>query len=1169
MTAQKHIELGQDFSSAEEFVYSGGKVRKSIADRYADIDDKEHEDAVGSLMDKLDQVLNDNNVIAPDLHINDSEIPEMANFFEFCYDPYYGFKTIKPFSRQMWMYSKLFGEICPKCTKKKYQDSILSLPVDAKPSYFSKKITLFRWGVCPKCGLHRSKAFKKGKLNIYQELVQICGQRCVVGNTLVLTHEGLVRIDKYATGMQTGFNSFSMPVHNAKTGMESTSDFYVSKAEHTIKVTTKHGYVIEGTSDHPLYLIDRFKKLKDITTDDYVKIKYNTQVYGNKVTVVEDTRLDEKLAFVFGLWVAEGYKNYISNLDVNLLEYSRNCLSGLVSKNAVTFQKHKGVIKGIRIGGGQKTIDKLYSLGLNTELKSKSKHVPQSILSASKTIQASFLRAYFEGDGTVEKASVTCTSLSKNLIYEIQAMLLNIGIVTRIRKRKTWATNGSEKQVQKNSYELSIQGNKFLEVFEKEIGFFSERKIASLSKLVKSNSERVTDMPYFYDKIPACIKQRLLSFIDSLNYLEVFPSNNADNKIRRKRASLGKSAVLGSKYRVRKDTTNPMFIEDLYKRLTADNVGLSRQRAVKLFFVLDKYCHLFNVEQVHEYAYLKEIILEEDCFFSKVKEVRVSKKPKVTYDFTLPETHQFWSNGFVSHNSGKSIGVSFASTYLLHKMLKLQRPAEFYTGLSNVTLVASFVAMSLSSVMTLLWEPIMDAIENSMWFDEYHELMKYYEKKYGIEIYKKKDTYVRYRHRKIFLQPEVPHKGKLRGKTRWLFSIDEMDHMSEDGDKITVSGTKIWEALDRSCLTMRQSAYDYLRSGKYDTIMPSMALNVSSPASVSGPLFTRFKKNEFSKTVLSIHTPTWEINPKVPRKSEVIMQAYLDDPVMADRDYAAIPPENANPFFTNSGKINACFGILKNKIEYKEIIVRKREKAYIYPEVTGINTAGLSPNGTILALDAGHSNNSFGMAIMQRNQNKIETLAVIEIMPEKNKTTISQGKIIKRLLPLIIKEFDIRGIVADRWQSLATLSVAEEENPSLLFTEVYSLKYIDFIAMRSYVQDEGLMVFPKLELSEEDCIIPKSDYPEVFRGKPVSHLRNQFSTVVDKMKTVDKGDNRTDDVFRAVALGFRFLLNEKYDKYFKPRKQSHRAVVGLTGTQSSGGGVNVAVIKGRAIGASM
>lgn len=698
MTAQRRIELGEVTSDVEHFVFSGGKERRSIADRYADLDIKEHDDAVGSLMDKLDQILNENNIIAPDLHINDSEIPEMANFFEFCYDPNYGFKTIKPFARQMWMYSKLFGEICPKCTKSKYQDSILSIPVDAKPSYFNKKITLFRWGVCPKCGLHRSKAFKKGKLNIYQELVQICGQR-----------------------------------------------------------------------------------------------------------------------------------------------------------------------------------------------------------------------------------------------------------------------------------------------------------------------------------------------------------------------------------------------------------------------------------------------------------------------------------------SGKSIGVSFASTYLLHKMLKLQRPAEFYTGLSNVTLVASFVAMSLSSVMTLLWEPIMDAIENSMWFDEYHELLKYYEKKYGIEIYKKKDTYVRYRHRKIFLQPEVPHKGKLRGKTRWLFSIDEMDHMSEDGDKITVSGTKIWEALDRSCLTMRQSAYDYLRSGNYDTILPSMALNVSSPASISGPLFTRFKKNEFSRTVLTVHTPTWEINPKVPRNSEVIVQAYLDDPVMADRDYAAIPPENANPFFTNTGKISACFGTLsgKNKIEYKEIIVRKRDRAYVYPEITGLNTAGVSPNGTILALDAGHSNNSFGMAILQKSQKKIEVIAVIEVMPEKNKTTISQGKIIKKLLPRIIKEFDIRGIVADRWQSLATLSVAEEENPSLLFTEVYSAKYIDFIQFRSSVQDEAQVLFPKTELSEDDCLIPKSDYPEVYRGKPVSHLRNQFSTVVDKLKMVDKGDHRTDDILRAVVLGYRFLMNEKYDKYFKPRKQTNRAIVGTLGGQGSGASVNVTIVKGRVIGASM
>ena len=97
-------------------------------------------------------------------------------------------------------------------------------------------------------------------------------------------------------------------------------------------------------------------------------------------------------------------------------------------------------------------------------------------------------------------------------------------------------------------------------------------------------------------------------------------------------------------------------------------------------------------KQKLQYQYFYDLANEPDYFYSKIIRKTESKKSKITYDFTLPETHQFWSNGFVSHNSGKSIASSFYATYLIHLFLKLQKPADLFLGVPNQFLVGTVVA---------------------------------------------------------------------------------------------------------------------------------------------------------------------------------------------------------------------------------------------------------------------------------------------------------------------------------------------------------------------------------------------------------------------------------------------------------------------------------------------
>jgi intein/homing endonuclease len=104
-----------------------------------------------------------------------------------------------------------------------------------------------------------------------------------------------------------------------------------------------------------------------------------------------------------------------------------------------------------------------------------------------------------------------------------------------------------------------------------------------------------------------------------------------------------------------------------------------------------------------------------NCYWLKVVYVEETKV-KTTYDFVVPDTHEFIANGLISHNSGKSAIVAMCCAYLLHKQLKLQKPNEVYGLLPANVLHGTFVALTYKQAAETLWEPFLAYITDSPWF---------------------------------------------------------------------------------------------------------------------------------------------------------------------------------------------------------------------------------------------------------------------------------------------------------------------------------------------------------------------------------------------------------------------------------------------------------------------
>ncbi len=142
----------------------------------------------------------------------------------------------------------------------------------------------------------------------------------------------------------------------------------------------------------------------------------------------------------------------------------------------------------------QHVIEFLRSIGLSAE-KAATKRIPFSILQSPKLVASSFLRSYFEGDGSISWSSkmteLSAISMSEGLTKDLQILLLRFGIAGT-RRFDRW----------RNTHKLYIRGVKNYLLFQDKIGFISLRKRQKLAEAVGRlyKNQSLTDfVPFISD----------------------------------------------------------------------------------------------------------------------------------------------------------------------------------------------------------------------------------------------------------------------------------------------------------------------------------------------------------------------------------------------------------------------------------------------------------------------------------------------------------------------------------------------------------------------------------------------------------------------------------------------------------------------------------------------
>ena len=275
-------------------------------------------------------------------------------------------------------------------------------------------------------------------------------------------------------------------------------------------------------------------------------------------------------------------------------------------------------------------------------------------------------------------------------------------------------------------------------------------------------------------------------------------------------------------------------------------------------------------------------------------------------------------------------------------------------------LEGTFAASTATQAQDTIYAKYREMRKNSPWIQRYVGWVKDQEKrqpvsrepwKYKVLDDKILDGYLQLRFNRI-----ASDSAGVAGKTRIFSSIDEWARLvSTESSR---SAQELWRVLNQSLKTVRSHT---MQHGLITLPFTWMA-NVTSPLSQDDPAVLHYRRYEegLLPRTYGHWCPTWEFNPRMPR--EAFDDEYAKDPLGAERDFGANPPNAAMPLIDDPLRF---WGSIDQ--EARPIALFREEyrsdptgKMYVSASVADCTLVPRIPR--YLFMDAGLSFDAFGIA---------------------------------------------------------------------------------------------------------------------------------------------------------------------------------------------------------------
>jgi ribonucleoside-diphosphate reductase alpha chain len=320
---------------------------------------------------------------------------------------------------------------------------------------------------------------------------------CVTGETLVYTDGGLRRIvDLYEGRRRPGLVMDSRMAGDRTTAK--ASKVVASGVKPVFRLTTVEGYELRLTADHRVRTARGWVPAVELTEGDRVHILDRKGGFGSGGS----GRLGTLLGWLVGDGTMKATEVVLSFFGDEKQELAP-VFAGLMHDevDGTQFLDRAYTTRGYHVGGRDEYRVKsvrFWRVAEEHGLRPGGKHkVPETVLTGCEEMQRGFLTALFTADGHVggslEKgASVRLTSISRSLLRDVQRLLLNFGIPSRIYEgrrpqgpRELSDGRGGKALYDCKAYHDLAVSRGGLRQFADEIGFMSEAKQNKLLALLE------------------------------------------------------------------------------------------------------------------------------------------------------------------------------------------------------------------------------------------------------------------------------------------------------------------------------------------------------------------------------------------------------------------------------------------------------------------------------------------------------------------------------------------------------------------------------------------------------------------------------------------------------------------------------------------------------------
>lgn len=319
---------------------------------------------------------------------------------------------------------------------------------------------------------------------------------CVTGDTLVYTDQGLRRaMDLFLEGDELcvavdGRRAAEAGVTHDGSLLPSSPVFY-SGDRRVVRVTTVEGYEIRVTPEHRIMTERGWVPAGGLQPGDEVHVLDRKGGFGTEGSL----DLGRVLGWLVGDGTVKSDRAVLSfwGEERELAASFRSAVDAVVRPASNNRAYASGCVAVAERNETRVQSARLREIAEEYGLVDEKLMVPEQVLRGSEDMQRGFIQALFTADGTViddarKGRAVRLTSVSSDLLQDVQRMLINFGVFSRIfRDRKRGqdtallpdGKGGLKKYPIRMVHELHVSGSSLVR-FAAQIGFLPGAKHTSL-----------------------------------------------------------------------------------------------------------------------------------------------------------------------------------------------------------------------------------------------------------------------------------------------------------------------------------------------------------------------------------------------------------------------------------------------------------------------------------------------------------------------------------------------------------------------------------------------------------------------------------------------------------------------------------------------------------------